>query len=1563
MKLVFEVKWNNFATKFYGKEQKSFELLCYHLFCQEFNAPNGVFRYKNQAGIETDPVKKDGKLVGFQSKYYEETIKISDKKSELIDAIKKAKRKNPYISKLIFYINKEFSESTKSDEKEPEYKKEIEKAGIDENVVIEWRVKSHFEILLAREENKFVYDFFFQIEDSIWDYVNNVKKHSDVLMNRIEDCIYYKDNVLRFHNDIYEDKIKNGILKNNIVIISGDGGVGKTALIKHWMVEQDPIIFAWKGVEFNVDGLNIIFSSYGNYTFYDFVEFFKDEKNKYILIDSAERLLEIECEDFFEEFFKVMVEADWRIVFTVRTTFVKNIKYMLKRLMKRIELKEINVSKLDIEEIEQLARKNNFTLPVNSKTLDLLSIPFYLNEYLNLISVSPVEENTVKEFREELWKMKIMGYPYTKDSLDIRRKQTIIKLVKKKLENQSYYVKEDKLEQIDYTAVSELKRDEIIDYDDRQGYFIVHDIYEEWILEHIIENTFLEMYGDCIQFFQELSDAIAMRRSFRQWLLINLEDGRIEVEQLLKNIINNKEICKIWKDEVYIAVLSTKYCYKFYDVFKNNCIKNNGEIFYRLVFLLKMTEKDSVGDFLFSLPKGYGWGATIQFLYKNINELVHTDKQLELILDLLLEWNTNWSKGEVTYLASKIACEIYEKFPKLYSPNRGKVERIMLIGAREISTELSKYYEETDKGSDAHNELFERALTSFDGINLANSDPIMMINLAKRFWLLQNESIYLDQRDSWELSYGLNRSYKFDYHPQSAYQTPIYFLLRAKEKETLEFIIYITNYAIEKFVKSNMLRQYENDYRQIYIQIDGNEVYQHCSKRIWEMYRGTQTGPALLKCVFAALEKWLIEVSETKTVSEYEELLKWLLINSKSSAITAIVVSCILAKPEKTYNVAIQLLNTKEIFIFDRIRVNNERSLKRLIGISALGSRGEKEIYIMERQETMKEEFRKQTLDLVLLQYQLQPIIGMDNQSYSVFRNQIFNKIDYEREKILQKENREELNEFWELYLSQIDSRKMQVQEIKKDGNNYIAFVPELDNHVQERINENEKKMKPFDKILRLRLWAEMRYGKESEKYLVYDEYENEPLKSYEEMLQLENFKKNYSEYWIFAEGVQLYISCVLLRDFRKIIADDQYVKCREIIIRAVGDLCKYPQQIYMHGIGSEAVIEGLFIIMLENDDDLEMIKHMINYLLITKGNDFKKIIINNISKLPEEYIIYFIVVYLNVQDDYDKIARKHYYSNSKFDDTEFWKNKYQNLKDVYYNTIDLEQKIIESYSLATLSNIFQMIPSNTQESELIDIVIKLINSFLKRFEDNGNPTETFNEKWSFLDKLSEFLLYRTENEIDIYIKILNDFISKDEWTQRLLNFFIIKEDSLRNIEVFWRIWDGIYESIVSIVITEKENQINLAQKNRDYCIKGEMECENIIIEYMLASYTWNDNLKKWHTLSIKQKNLYEKMCTNLGFHRAILHGVVRVLNSIGSCFKQDGIEWIYIILSNNQWLEKQKLLTNTLFYLERYITKVIKENHIKIKQDVWFRKKLMCILDFMVEQGSVTGFMLRDEI
>lgn len=95
------LNWNQFKAKFNGKEQSEFELLSYILFCYEHGNKIGLFRFKNQTGIETEPINIDGKYIGFQAKFYGDT-KLSENKSGLMDSIQKAKYKNPELNKILF---------------------------------------------------------------------------------------------------------------------------------------------------------------------------------------------------------------------------------------------------------------------------------------------------------------------------------------------------------------------------------------------------------------------------------------------------------------------------------------------------------------------------------------------------------------------------------------------------------------------------------------------------------------------------------------------------------------------------------------------------------------------------------------------------------------------------------------------------------------------------------------------------------------------------------------------------------------------------------------------------------------------------------------------------------------------------------------------------------------------------------------------------------------------------------------------------------------------------------------------------------------------------------------------------------------------------------------------------------------------------------------------------------------------------------------------------------------------------------------------------------------------
>ena len=93
------------------------------------------------------------------------------------------------------------------------------------------------------------------------------------------------------------------------------------------------------------------------------------------------------------------------------------------------------------------------------------------------------------------------------------------------------------------------------------------------------------------------------------------------------------------------------------------------------------------------------------------------------------------------------------------------------------------------------------------------------------------------------------------------------------------------------------------------------------------------------------------------------------------------------------------------------------------------------------------------------------------------------------------------------------------------------------------------------------------------------------------------------------------------------------------------------------------------------------------------------------------------------------------------------------------------------------------------------------------------------------------------------------------------------------------------------------------------------------------------------------------------------LYAISKLLNDIGSPFINDGVIWISNILANSQDYVDKKLETNTIYYMENLIRKFTFKNREEIKRTKALKNKLIIILNFLIEKGSVVGYMLRESI
>lgn len=527
-----ETNWKNFAAKFNGREQSSFEWFCYLLFCDEFDRPTGIFGYKNQAGIETEPVHRDGKTTGFQAKYYETSI--SSNKNDLKEAIKRAKDRNPTLDKILFYINREFSESPRKGQKAPKYKDEIEQYASSVGVEIEWRSRSFFESSFVCEKNAAKARHFFSPEKSTIDLIGELIGHTESLLVPIHSNMQFKSTEIKIDRSPIVRELRANFDECPLVILSGAAGVGKTAIVKDYydLVRESTPFYVFKAIEFNIPNVNRLFADYGPFTFRDFIQEHQAPGKKIIVIDSAEKLTDIEHREVFDEFLSALLAANWKFLFTTRYGYLDTLQFRLSELHGGA-FRSIDVERLKSEELHGIAAKYNINLPKNERLLELLTTPFYLNEYLRT-SNGLTERTSYFDFKDTLWKKQIARTEYVKNNAHVRREDCFLKIAHNRANTGRLSV--DAIG-CDHETLQSLEHDEIIKYDPVVGgYFITHDIYEEWALDKFIERA-SHRARDHRDFFQAIGTALPIRRALRNWLSEKLCDSADTVNGLIESTV------------------------------------------------------------------------------------------------------------------------------------------------------------------------------------------------------------------------------------------------------------------------------------------------------------------------------------------------------------------------------------------------------------------------------------------------------------------------------------------------------------------------------------------------------------------------------------------------------------------------------------------------------------------------------------------------------------------------------------------------------------------------------------------------------------------------------------------------------------------------------------------------------------------------------------------------------------------------------------------------------------------------------------------------------------------
>jgi len=430
---MIKPNWGVFKAKFNENPQFNFEWLCYLLFCKEFNKPYGIFRYKNQSAIETNPIEVNGSEIGFQAKFYD--VSLSSNKNDLITMLIKAKRDYPNIKTLRLYTNQEWGQAYPKmnalvKAQKPQAQKDIENKAQELEIELQWRTQSFFESSFVTEDSKKICKYFFLEENAALKFVEQQEKHTLNLLEQINNEIIFGDKKFTIERNGIFQQIKDN--SHQVAIISGLGGVGKTVEIKRLYEEYKNKLpfFVFKATEFELNRLGD-FSKDGDV--YDFAECFGDSNKKIVVIDSAEKLLDLSNQEPAKEFIALALRNGWQIIFTTRDHYFDDLSFLCMEIYEINPLK-IYISELECEELEALAKKHKFQLPADEKLMKLLRTPLYLNEYLKVSGTG--ESFDYLGFKNKLWNGNVK-----KGS--VKREQAFLNFALKRANEGCFFLKPD----------------------------------------------------------------------------------------------------------------------------------------------------------------------------------------------------------------------------------------------------------------------------------------------------------------------------------------------------------------------------------------------------------------------------------------------------------------------------------------------------------------------------------------------------------------------------------------------------------------------------------------------------------------------------------------------------------------------------------------------------------------------------------------------------------------------------------------------------------------------------------------------------------------------------------------------------------------------------------------------------------------------------------------------------------------------------------------------------------------------------------------------------------------
>lgn len=1391
----------------------------------------------------------------------------------------------------------------------------------------------------------------------------------------------------------------------DFILITGARGNGKSEIVREFAMhlENRFPVFCFRTEDFNKPHLDNVFTSIGlQGTFSELSLYFSLIPKKYLLIESIEKLLELEYRNAFDDLLNfVRQSGDWTIIASGREYAFQQITFNFLS-PKQMKWTSLSVPEFNDEDVDILLDRIPSIQPLG-KTPEIRKL--IKNPYMASLAVRAVEAGaqfTASDgeaaFRAAVWRNVIANESYRRDGLPTRRKQTFIEIAVMRAKAMKYGVPESGF---DAVVLSKLEEDHLIRRDTTKGLVSpAHDILEDWALAEFIETRFKSHGHDLNAFVDIIGFLPAMNRAFRLWLhqKLRCESDSGDVVIFIINVIRSQ--IPYWSDEAITAVLLGDNPYGFLCSLRHQLFENDGEILKRFCFILRVSSKATDSSFikkfagdgeltseiaegLWLMPYGKGWEALVIFL------LEHLDKMelnlLPHIIAVLDEWvskiNVNIDPPNPAREVGLLSLQLLEIIKDDHK-REDKRKKLLGVIIKVVSTIIPEFQALLDR--DVFNstsksrretpgyvfQLLPMVLTSFESVYLCKYCPEILIKLAWHTWLKDDEILDRHHPGVSEC-FGLHdHSEAASFFPASGARGPFQHLLVCNSRMALDFILELCNRTAEKYAHSSLdsndkesilPTHYTQGVSTVEIQLnDGGIVTQYCSHRLWCGYRGTSVLPYLLQSALMALENWLIVMAEAPG---NEKTLEWIfdyvLRNSNSVMPTAVLCSIAIGFPDKLGKAALPMLRTPALYDWDLIRTTQEASA---LGAGYSPHDPFWKIYAEERKTGNKRPWRKESLEHLATRLQL-----------TVTREEIFTIIDGFKENISSM-CEDKGDDGWRYRLHRMDLRECKIETDQE--NSRILFVPtEIEPELKVKQQEFEKEQTIRERFIRMLLWAEKTFNRELAETNYFPDW-REALNETKKLLEILQ-AEDVEEFVRMQSGGVVKACAVFVRDHHAELSEEDLEWCLPILVGSIlakASSDSHQVQLDKTGYdGSVAAAAALPILYdYVTDENRPEFLCLIATCLTHANGAVRCATAAGIREHLWQRSPALTQTLLNSALEYARLKQtenNQHYRNYHHDEPEAPTSVAlsENWVDIFVNDVMSETNFANSeiswttHSAWYLLPPLLMIPDESTTPEHVSLFKQLITMLSEVEESERNHRYSSDERievpddfeTEFARRFADYLLTISEDDAKTYVDLINQKINTaPDFIHWLLVCLLSAADKQKKLDRYWHFWNEISDSlqIIAIEISKNDYKVN----RHDYRTK--------LLRGLFFSDTSWDLLKPEEYLFEHGLEHIYRFADSAGVNPIIFEGMCRFLFYLPNVFMPRGLS---VLLKHQSSIGGTQLLSgvNTVYYLERILQRLLIRDQNQSSFSTQNRVEVLGLLSAMMETGSSTAYFFRERL